>query len=152
MVRYAATWRLRLFMGLLIWLAGMGVTQAQPNPFLASVRQQLREAGRAAEQEGYRLSHDPFTGKLRPKEGEFITITLQAGVSYLIVAVCDQDCRDMDLRLFDENRNLISEDISPDAIPVVSVTPRRTATFRVRAIMSHCAAKECLYGVGAFAR
>jgi hypothetical protein len=34
------------------------------------------------------------------------------GVSYLIVAVCDQDCRDMDLCLFDENRNLISEDIT----------------------------------------
>ncbi len=58
----------------------------------------------------------------------------------------------MDLRLFDENRNLIDEDISPDAIPVVAVTPRRTATFRIQAIMSHCAARDCLYGVGAFAR
>jgi hypothetical protein len=58
----------------------------------------------------------------------------------------------MDLRLFDENRNFIDEDMRPDAIPVVSVTPRRTATFRIQAIMSHCAAPECLYGVGAFAR
>jgi hypothetical protein len=145
-------WFGRLLVGLFLLIGGVGVAQAQPNPFLASVRQQLREAGRAAEREGYRLSHDPFTGKLRPREAEFITITLQAGVSYIIVAVCDQDCRDMDLRLFDENRNFISEDVSPDAIPVVSVTPRRTATFRIQAIMSHCAARDCLYGVGAFAR
>jgi len=147
----AGQWRFGL-VGLVLLIGGMGVVQAQPNPFLASVRQQLREAGRAAEREGYRLSHDPFTGKLRPRDAEFITITLRAGVNYIIVAVCDQDCRDMDLRLFDENRNLISEDVSPDDVPVVSVTPRRTATFRIQAIMSRCAAPECLYGVGAFAR
>ncbi|APB34035.1 hypothetical protein GlitD10_1710 [Gloeomargarita lithophora Alchichica-D10] len=152
MVGHQGLWKLPSLLGLLLMVSGVGVAQAQPNPFLASVRQQLREAGRAAEQEGYRLSHDPFTGKLRPKEAEFITITLKANVSYLLVAVCDQDCRDMDLRLFDENRNLISEDMSPDAVPVVSVTPKRTATFRVQAIMSRCAARDCLYGVGAFAR
>ncbi|MEN9233574.1 MAG: hypothetical protein Q6K18_05415 [Gloeomargarita sp. DG_1_5_bins_55] len=140
------------WMGLLGLVVGMGVAHAQPNPFLASVRQQLREAGRAVGGHGYQLSHDPFTGKLRPREAEFVTITLRAGINYIIVAVCDQDCRDMDLRLFDENRNLIDEDISPDAIPVVAVTPRRTATFRIQAIMSHCAARDCLYGVGAFAR
>lgn len=144
--------KLGVFIGLSLLITGIGVAQAQPNPFLANVRDQLREAGRAAEGAGYRLSHDPFTGKLRPRDAEFITITLRAGVSYIIVAVCDQDCRDMDLRLFDENRNLVSEDMSPDAIPVVSVTPRRTATFRIQAIMSHCAARDCLYGVGAFAR
>ncbi len=143
----AGQWRFGL-VGLVLLIGGMEVAQAQPNPFLASVRQQLREA----EREGYRLSHDPFTGKLRPRDAEFITITLRAGVNYIIVAVCDQDCRDMDLRLFDENRNFIDEDMRPDAIPVVSVTPRRTATFRIQAIMSHCAAPECLYGVGVFAR
>ncbi|MCS6783348.1 MAG: hypothetical protein NZ482_09280 [Gloeomargarita sp. SKYG98] len=28
----------------------------------------------------------------------------------------------------------------------------RALTFRIQAIMSHCAARNCVYGVGAFAR
>ena len=111
---------------------GAGVAQAQPNPFLANVRHQLLEAAWAAQQEGYRLSHEPLTGRLRPWESELIAVTLRAGVNYIIVAVCDQDCGDIDLRLFDENRKFIDEDMDSDAVPVVSVTPAHEALCRPR--------------------
>ncbi|WP_448380351.1 hypothetical protein [Gloeomargarita sp.] len=36
------------------------------------------------------MSHEPLTGRLRPRESELIAMTLRAGVSYIMVAVCDQ--------------------------------------------------------------
>ncbi|MCS7031269.1 MAG: hypothetical protein NZL92_07050 [Gloeomargarita sp. SKYG116] len=116
------------------------------------MREQLRSAARAVGRDGYQLSHEPLTGLLSAGEFDLIQITLRAGIEYVIVAVCDQDCRDMDLRLYDENGYLIDEDVALDDIPIVTVIPRRTATFRIQAIMSHCAARNCVYGVGAFAR
>ncbi|MDW8217958.1 MAG: hypothetical protein RML57_10230 [Acidobacteriota bacterium] len=74
--------------------------------------------------------------------------TLRAGGIYYILAVADDDCGDLDLELYDENDNLIDTDLAHDSAPVVSVTPIRTATFRYRVSMIHCAHNPCFYVSG----
>jgi len=54
-----------LWVGLALITGGAGVAQAQPNPFLDNVLQQLLDAGWAAQQEGYRLSHAPLSVGVR---------------------------------------------------------------------------------------
>lgn len=130
---------------------GFGI-RAQANPFLHSVREQLQLAARTLGWDGYRLSHEPFTGVLRQGETDWIAIRLRSGIEYVIIAVCDQDCRDIDLRLYDENGYLIDDDLALDDVPVVTAIPRRTATFQIEVIMSRCRTRDCVYGVGAFAR
>ena len=73
-------------------------------------------------------------------------------MSYRILGVCDNDCRDLDLALYDENGKLIGSDQKVDDLPAVSVTPSWTGPFTVRATMASCRTRQCLYGFQAFYR
>lgn len=59
------------------------------------------------------------------------TVTLYGGVSYVLFAAGDENIRDLDILLYDENGNLIDHDTSTDNIPVVSVTPKWTGSFKL---------------------
>jgi hypothetical protein len=74
-------------------------------------------------------------------------VTLRSGVEYTFVGACDRDCSDLDLQLFDENGNLIDEDLLRDDVPVVSVTPEWTGRFHVKVIMASCSISPCGYTI-----
>lgn len=57
-----------------------------------------------------------------------------------------------DLELYDENGNLISDDLHDDDTPVVSVRPSWTSQFRVHVVMADCNRDYCGYGVGVYIR
>ena len=77
---------------------------------------------------------------------------LDRGRAYVIVAVCDSDCKDVDLRLLDNRRREIDRDVERDDYPAVAVEPERTDRYTVRAIMAASSAAPCRYGFGVFAR
>ncbi|MEM6256500.1 MAG: hypothetical protein AAF821_26625 [Cyanobacteria bacterium P01_D01_bin.156] len=99
---------------------------------------------------GYQLTHDPFLGKLEDNTRESIRITLEGGVSYGLIGVCDEDCGDIDLHLYDENDNLIDSDTQGDDYPVIQVQPEWTGPFSIVVEMPNCAAAYCYYGLGAY--
>jgi hypothetical protein len=76
-------------------------------------------------------------------------INLNANVSYTIGAVCDEDCTDIDMSLYDENGNLVSEDVLEDNYPVVNVAPIRNAQFRLVLSMFACSIEPCRYQIAA---
>ena len=130
-----------------------GVYQmAQVDRWSSQVRRQLIKVAFAAGFGGYSMTHDPFVGSLDHRNYQDVTFNLKSGRSYRIFGVCDGDCRDIDLRLYDENSNLISSDILSDDTPMVTVTPGWNATFTVRASMISCSSSPCRYGLGAFAQ
>jgi len=100
----------------------------------------------------YDLAYDPYIDTLDRNRSEYLTVNLQGGTSYALVGVCDEDCQDLDLRLYDENGNLVSSDNSSDDIPVVSVTPSWSGQFQIKATMYECSTSYCYYGVGVFSR
>lgn len=132
--------------------AGATGASAQQDEWTAQVRILLRAVAETFEQAGYSATHDPFTGALDDDETGSVTLNLRAGVEYQIVGVCDTDCSDMDLTLFDENGNEIDEDILMDDTPIVTVTPARNGRFRVQVAMADCSAEPCRFGVGAWGR
>lgn len=75
------------------------------------------------------------------------TVTLRANAEYTFVGACDRDCSDLDLQLFDENGNLIDEDLLSDDVPVVTVVPEWTGRFYVKVIMARCSVSPCGYTV-----
>jgi hypothetical protein len=97
-----------------------------------------------------RSSYQPYTGNLRHNTYTDVKYTLRGGVPYALVGICDEDCSDLDLELYDQNYHLIDSDRRPDATPVIQVTPRWTGAFYVRVIMSQCSASPCYYGLGEF--
>jgi hypothetical protein len=88
-----------------------------------------------------------FSGSLRDGYYRVHDVTLRAGYEYSLVGACDDDCDDLDLQLYDEDWNLIDEDLLPDDVPVVSVSPAWTGVFHVKVIMESCYINPCRYAV-----
>jgi hypothetical protein len=112
----------------------------------------LNQAASTATGSGMRRTHTPYIGSLRAGASTNHSVQLNGGTSYSLIGVCDNDCSDFDLRLFDPNGREVASDVLTDDTPVVSWTPRRTGTYTVRAIMTSCSSEPCRYGIGVYGR
>jgi hypothetical protein len=65
-----------------------------------------------------------------------ISCNLRAGTSYGIVGVCDRDCRDLDIALYDSRGNRIASDLGDDDIPAITINPSRSGTYQVKVDMA----------------
>ena len=116
------------------------------------VRSQLRAAGERFEQDGYELTHDISTGSLNQGASYRVTMDLSIGTEYFIMGVCDEDCSDLDLVLYDRAGNIVDSDMAMDDYPIVNVVPSRSGTYTVEVRMATCSIAPCRYGVGVFGR
>jgi hypothetical protein len=135
----------------LVALAPM--SKHQQDRWEQQVRRQLdRAADLLSNNHDYTLYREPTMGSLRVNASESATVTLTGGRSYMIVGVCDNDCTDVDLRLYNEDGDMVDSDVAADDTPVVQITPERTARYRIRATMATCSVEPCRYGVGVYVR
>jgi len=136
-------------------IAGLAVTTAAAAPqdeWTQQVRRLLQRAGQTFEQRGYTMTHQIYTGSLNDDSNEYVTLRLDIGTQYQIMGACDEDCSDMDLTLYAPNGAEIDKDIEMDDFPIVSVTPSRSGTYRLKVVMATCTAEPCRYGVGVFGK
>ncbi|MBD2458721.1 hypothetical protein H6G80_32255 [Nostoc sp. FACHB-87] len=119
-------------------------------PYIYQVRNQLVKAAIASDLDGYTLTHEPTIDTLREGRSHYININLRAGMSYGIVGVCDSDCQDLDISLYDHRGNLIASDLQDDDIPVISLNPSRSGRYQIQVDMANCNANTCYYGIGVF--
>ena len=98
---------------------------------------------------GYELSPDLSSqGKLRDGDVGGNKLELKAGVEYIIAGVCDDDCKDLDLILFDgDTTNVVEHDTGTKEPPVIYIKPKRTGTFTLGIKMSSCAVSPCSLAV-----
>lgn len=139
------------FLIVLAALALAPLQAAAQSQWEQQVLEQIRTASDIFAPEGYSMVGDAHTGSLHDESSEDFHVTLQAGVSYVMVGVCDNDCPDVDLMLFDDSGNEIDSDYETDAVPIVEVTPFRTQSYRVHVYMADCTSEPCFYGVGVYA-
>jgi len=118
----------------------------------ASVRAQLERAGRTTTERGFTMSHEIFMGSLDDDGSESLNIPLDGGTQYVLVGKCDEDCTDLDLTIYDADGKKIDEDVEDDDTPVLQLTPRSNARYRVKVAMPTCSANPCRYGVGVWAK
>jgi hypothetical protein len=116
------------------------------------VAARLKQKPAAEWSRGMSAVGEPLTGSLSPEASARYALTLAAGRAYAVVGLCDQDCHDLDLRLFDPEGTEVNADVEPDDSPVVLVVPRRSGTYQVRAYMAECRADRCTFGIQLFAR
>ena len=122
------------------------------NQWQRTVRSQVSEHGDFLSSRGYSMSGDVFDGNLKNNYYEDLTIKLQPGTSYAFMGVCDQDCRDIDLRLFDPDGDEVASDVRNDDWPIVSVMPSYTGTYTLRVEMASCSKDPCYYGIGVYTK
>ena len=102
--------------------------------------------------QGFQQLAPPVSGQLQPGEVTNVPVTLEAGGEYRIIGVCDNDCADFNMILYDQNNNLISQDILPDATPIVSVAPQWSGPFTAQAVMQNCTVAPCYYALVLYGR
>lgn len=84
-------------------------------------------------------------GMLNGEEKESFGADVEAGKSYSVIGVCDQDCTDLSLIIVDENGSELAIDETRDNVPIIQFTPRVTAHYRVRVVMGACQVNPCWY-------
>src|SRR5213078_4548483 len=100
-------------------------------------------------QQGLRETGELQVGLLLVDQSEWFTITMQAGASYTVVAVCDNDCTGLDLVLYGTGHNE-SEASRATPVPMIKVTPRATMSYRVKLTLTSCMVSPCWYGIGVY--
>ena len=86
-------------------------------------------------------------GTLDTDESASFTLTLQAGVSYVVLGTCDEDCERLGLVLSDLSSHDLAADRASENAPVVRLIPRQTGSYRVQVVMERCRMNPCRFGV-----
>lgn len=127
--------------------------RAQAAPDRQLVMQELTQASREAAGQGYREEPRVFDSRsvmgMLPRGGEVVLdANLRAGERYTVVAVCDGECVDLDLRIHAPGSDeVLDEDVSTDAVPILTFTAAVTGPHPVTVIMSDCRVERCYFGL-----
>jgi hypothetical protein len=123
---------------------------AQSSVYNNQLDVQLRQSRSTYLPAGQSLVRGPLGGSL--DQGDTINYSFQlvAGRSYTILGVCDNDCSDLDITLYDPAGNQVAEDVLTDDKPVASVTARRSGRYRATISMASCSTGACFYAVAAY--
>ncbi|MFZ4120623.1 MAG: hypothetical protein ACOYKM_03085 [Caulobacterales bacterium] len=131
---------------------GAAASAQVPDQYARQLAGQLSQVETTMSGNGYRRDEGPLSGAAESGGTMDHLVNLRAGRSYTIVGVCDNDCNDVDIRLYDQNNNLIDEDVLVDDMPVVEVTPAFNGPFRVQVLMPGCSTSICYYAFNVYGR
>jgi hypothetical protein len=65
---------------------------------------------------------------------------------------CDNDCTDLDLKIFDPNGTMLMQDVAVDDHPTLEFKAYTSGHLRVEVIMARCNVNPCFYGLELLAR
>lgn len=136
---------------------------SRKNNFWAREAEALPQSLRPAVRNDLVRMRTPLLGRGYRAEGELLSgargngtdtrmVTLQAGVPYAILAVCDEECGDIDTRISDPSGGRVAQDGGDDDTPVLEFTAPVTGQYRLDVIMAVCRASSCSWGGQVFRR
>jgi hypothetical protein len=128
-------------------LAGPAYAQQQ---YIRQIERQLDAVEDFVARYGLRPSHNRKIDIIRRNQSDSYNLELDRGVRYMLVGVCDNDCNDVDIYVYDDrNRNVAEFEKFGDLAAVV-VNPPRTAQYRIVVSVPGCRTADCLIGVGVY--
>ena len=146
----------KVAVGVLAFTSGIVLTGAALQPasmpkldtYVAQVYEQLR--GYQEELDLGAMTHEIHTSSLTEGRSVSVNVQLDADNDYAFLGVCDNDCSDLDLRIYDSLGKLVDEDIEADDYPVLLLSANRAGTYRVEVVMAACSSDPCRFGVAAY--
>ncbi|NJB84436.1 hypothetical protein GGR26_000181 [Lewinella marina] len=131
----------------LLFLFGGSSTALLAQCSQESIRTQITNVTGRMEGIGYSMVYLTRCGSLSEGESAFHDIPLYAGTQYKVFAVCDGDCPDLDLKIYDSKGNLVDDDTLDDYTPILDVNPSSEMTYRAKVIMYDCDVEPCYYAI-----
>lgn len=89
-------------------------------------------------------------GKLRDDGDDSWTFYFEKSDQVIITAACDNDCSDIDLKIVDEDNEVLSEDDKKDDTPVLAFKPKSDGRLTIKVHMEACSEDPCYFGFGIF--
>ena len=135
------------------WIAAaLLVSVAVPASAMArdAIDELLAKATEKYQDRGYSDAGWTQRGSLAQGEERTLTVTLQAGESYQLIGMCDQECSNLDAALLDSGGNVVSSDTQADDFPIVGITPQASGTYTVKLQMVTCSGGGCAFGARLF--
>ncbi len=88
-------------------------------------------------------------GLLKSGDSTTLDVTLNLDRNYRLVGVCDQQCSNLNMKLYNNSGALVYEDTSNDDLPLVDASPRVSGSYTLKVTMADCsnATYGCYYGV-----
>ncbi|NKB89424.1 MAG: hypothetical protein GKS06_14495 [Acidobacteria bacterium] len=141
---------------LLPWLAAEALT-TPPQQSMAEWRRiaqpAIAEVWKEMKAEaGFGYAGEMVVGSLEEGDDEYFEFDFVGHREYLIVGVCDGDCSDLDLLLYDRDDNVVLQDIEMDDYPVLVSPSGRSGVHYIEAAMPSCSVEPCYYAVQVFHR
>jgi len=102
--------------------------------------------------QGFTEVGDHRRGALNTDQAVGLPLTVQAGLQYRIVGVCDQDCLDLDLALYDSAGVELASDYLDDALPILAFSPKAGGEMDLEVIMVACGLEPCAFRVATYAK
>ncbi len=136
-------------------IAPGAVPPAQQNmtQWQSMAKAEIEQVGqRLKAQQGFGYAGEAVLGSLEEFDDEDFEFEHVAHRDYLIVGICDNDCDDLDLRLYDRNDNVVAADLEIDDHPTLGLPAGRSGLHYVEAAMASCAVEPCFYAVQIFHR
>ncbi len=123
---------------------------AQSAEYIRQLANQLDQARTSYVPNNYRLVTGPDNDSLNQGDSDDYTVTLQGGRSYKLIGVCDNDCSDLDITLYDSDGDVVDRDLLDDDKPVVSVSGKMGGRYRMNVSMAACSTGLCYYSVAVY--
>jgi hypothetical protein len=125
---------------------------AMPAALLAQQRWEPQVQGRLARAIGAlpatsSLSVIKRSGMLNRDEGASFQAPLVEHTSYVIVAVCDDDCSRLQLTLLSPSGSDIAKERNSESLPTLRFTATTTAVYGIRVVMEGCRWNPCWYAI-----
>lgn len=125
---------------------------AQTGEYRQQLDNQLDALRSHAGQDGREVVSGPFFGALEEDAKENYTLSVRRGGSYMIIGVCDNDCSDLDIRVYNTAGDLIGEDKLEDDAPIVELVPTASGRVRVEVEMYKCSEEPCYFAVEVYGK
>ncbi len=113
---------------------------------------QLQQAQMALSQQGFQVVGQPFSGSLAQGQTWNVPAELYMGVEYRVLGVCDADCGDLDLIMYDASGAMLAQDTAVTSQPMVALLPGYNGNHVIQVQMYNCSAAPCYYALALYGR
>lgn len=82
-------------------------------------------------------------GSLAAGATKTVNLQLKGGSGYGVVGICDKDCGDLNLNLYDSSGKEVDNDVKDDDLPIVVAA--ETGNYTLKVSMVKCKSSSCRY-------
>lgn len=127
-------------------------SESDAEPWARVLLEEVERVNEAVRDQGLKRVSEVTYGILAPNEAREFQIKVGGNATAVaVIGVCDIDCSDLDLAIYDENGTLITVDNEPDDRPLVGAQVGGGRTVTVTAVMASCSTETCGVALQVFA-